>query len=61
MERTNAKKELELAGRSLIDMVFSWSLEDALDKDLYTNKVCGLILFFMNPNSYFLNGVRIIS
>ncbi|KAB1211380.1 putative helicase MAGATAMA 3 [Morella rubra] len=38
MERTDAKKE-EISGKSLIDLVFSWSLRDVLDKDLYKNQV----------------------
>jgi senataxin len=33
------KKKEELDGRSLIDKVFSWSLEDVLNKDLYKNQV----------------------
>ncbi|KAG7986340.1 hypothetical protein I3843_03G074500 [Carya illinoinensis] len=51
MERTNAKKE-ELAGRSFIDMVFSWSLSDVLNKDLYTNKVTRIPETFSSVADY---------
>ncbi|KAG6620178.1 hypothetical protein I3842_Q076300 [Carya illinoinensis] len=51
MERTNAKKE-ELAGKSLIDMVFSWSLRDVLNKDLYTNKVTKIPETFSSVADY---------
>jgi hypothetical protein len=36
--KRDGKKE-ELDGRSLIDMVFSWSLRDVLNKDLHKNQV----------------------
>ncbi|KAF5480087.1 hypothetical protein F2P56_000857 [Juglans regia] len=52
MERTNAKKELELAGRSLIEMVFSWSLRDVLNKDLYTKKVTRIPETFSSMADY---------
>ena len=37
MEKT--EEEL-VAGRSLVDLVFSWSIGDVLNKDLCRNKVC---------------------
>jgi hypothetical protein len=33
------KNKEELDGRSLIDLVFSWPLEDVLNKDLHKNQV----------------------
>ena len=39
MEKTAAKTE-EVAGRSLLDLVFSWSIRDVLNRDLYKNQVC---------------------
>lgn len=32
----------EIEGRGLIDVVFSWSTGDVMNKDLYRNKVCFL-------------------
>ncbi|KAB1211383.1 putative helicase senataxin [Morella rubra] len=32
-------EETEISGKSLIDLMFSWSLRDVLDKDLYKNQV----------------------
>jgi hypothetical protein len=43
---TNVKKE-ELARRSFINLVFSWSLGDVLNKDLYKNQV-GVFFFLSN-------------
>jgi hypothetical protein len=43
---TNVKKD-ELARRSFIDLVFSWSLGDVLNKDLYKNQV-GVFFFLSN-------------
>jgi senataxin len=40
MEKTTAKTEEEVAGRSLLDLVFSWSITDVLYRDLYKNQVC---------------------
>ncbi|KAB1211379.1 putative helicase MAGATAMA 3 [Morella rubra] len=37
MEQTDAKNE-EFSGKSLIDLVFSWSLRDVLNKDLYKSQ-----------------------
>jgi hypothetical protein len=38
MEKTAAKTE-EVAGRSLLDLVFSWSNRDVLNRNLYKNQV----------------------
>ncbi|KAL3568566.1 hypothetical protein D5086_031217 [Populus alba] len=38
MEKTAAKTE-EVAGRSLLDLVFSWSIRDVLNRDLYKNQI----------------------
>ena len=40
MEKTTAKTEEEVAGRSLLDLVFSWSIRDVLNRDIYKNQVC---------------------
>lgn len=45
IEKTNANME-ELARRSLMDLVFSWSLEDVLNKYLYKNQV--RVFFFLS-------------
>ena len=37
MEKTAVKKREVPAGRRLIDLVFSWSIEDVLNEDLYKN------------------------
>jgi senataxin len=44
-QKTNAKKK-EIDGRSLIDLVFSWSLGDVLNKDVYKNQVFCFFLSF---------------
>ena len=46
MLNTNVKKE-EVAGRSLIDKVFSWSFRNVCNKDLYKNQV-GVFYFSRN-------------
>ena len=40
MENSAVKKREVPAGRRLIDLVFSWSIEDVLNEDLYRNQVC---------------------
>ncbi|KAJ9679688.1 hypothetical protein PVL29_021573 [Vitis rotundifolia] len=51
MDRMQAKKA-ENADRSLVDLVFSWSLRDVLSKDLYRNKAENTCtLCFSNPAS----------
>ena len=39
MEKTVLKKNF-VRGRSLIDLVFSWSINDILNEDLYKKQVC---------------------
>lgn len=34
------KKQKEAIGQGLINLVFSWSIGDVMNKDLYRNKVC---------------------
>jgi hypothetical protein len=45
MEETSANREDHVRG-SFIDLVFSWSLGDVLNKDLYKNQV-GVFFFFI--------------
>ncbi|KAJ8770572.1 hypothetical protein K2173_018063 [Erythroxylum novogranatense] len=50
-------KEAELkkekpAGRSLLDLVFSWSTEEVLNKDLYKNQVKGIPETFLSTSDY---------
>ena len=42
MQNTNAKtkKERVVVGRGFIDLVFSWSIKDVRNNDLYKNQVC---------------------
>ncbi|XP_065635650.1 helicase sen1 [Quercus suber] len=51
MENTNVKKE-EVAGRSLIDKVFSWSFRDVCNKDLYKNQVQRIPETFLSMTEY---------
>jgi hypothetical protein len=44
------KNKKKLGGRSLIDLVFSWSLRDVLNKDLYKNQVG--VFFFLSKLAY---------
>nr|POE61407.1 hypothetical protein CFP56_44034 [Quercus suber] len=37
VEKTEVKKE-EIPGRSLVDLVFSWSLKDVLNEDLHKHQ-----------------------
>jgi hypothetical protein len=39
MENTEVKEE-EIPGRKLIDLVFTWSVKDVLNENLYKNQVC---------------------
>ncbi|XP_011048869.1 PREDICTED: LOW QUALITY PROTEIN: uncharacterized protein LOC105142776, partial [Populus euphratica] len=53
MEKTVEKTEEELvAGRSLVDLVFSWSIGDVLNKDLYRNQVMKIPETFMSIKHY---------
>ncbi|KAE8021889.1 hypothetical protein FH972_007739 [Carpinus fangiana] len=51
MENTNAKEE-ELAHRSLIGLVLSWSLGDVLNKDLFKNQVKKIPETFSSVTDY---------
>ena len=39
MENTEVKEE-EIPDRKLIDLVFTWSVKDVLNENLYENQVC---------------------
>ncbi|CAK7338818.1 unnamed protein product [Dovyalis caffra] len=52
MEKTEAKTGEEVAGRSLVDFVFSWSIRDLLDRDLYRNQVEKIPETFMSRTHY---------
>ncbi|BBG93690.1 hypothetical protein Prudu_001777 [Prunus dulcis] len=46
------KKPFEIAGRSLIDLVFSWSLRNVLDRDLHKHQVTKIPETFSTVASY---------
>nr|POF18324.1 hypothetical protein CFP56_47569 [Quercus suber] len=52
MEKTAEKKREFPAGRGLIDLVFSWSIEDVLNEDLYQNQVRLIPQKFSSTNEY---------
>lgn len=39
MQMNEEKKEKAVVGRGLINFVFSWSIKDVLNKDIYKHKV----------------------
>ena len=43
------KEEIVIPGRSLVDLVLSWSIRDVLNQDLYRNQVymLAIVLMFM--------------
>ena len=45
MQTSTQKEERVVLGRSLIDLVFSWSIKDVLNKDIYKNKVLKSLLY----------------
>ncbi|XP_052304624.1 uncharacterized protein LOC18106539 isoform X1 [Populus trichocarpa] len=51
MEKTAAKTE-EVAGRSLLDLVFSWSIRDVLNRNLYKNQVKRIPETFTSMSHY---------
>ncbi|PON87681.1 P-loop containing nucleoside triphosphate hydrolase [Trema orientale] len=54
MQNTNkAKKERVVVGRSLIDLVFSWSIRDVLNNDLYKQQVKKIPNTFSSTTEYF--------
>jgi senataxin len=38
--RTDHVKREKVKGRGLLDSVFSWSIQDVLNEDLYKDQVC---------------------
>ncbi|KAK4551022.1 hypothetical protein RGQ29_032600 [Quercus rubra] len=52
MENSAVKKREVPAGRRLIDLVFSWSIEDVLNEDLYKNQVRQIPHTFSSTNEY---------
>ncbi|XP_011014219.1 PREDICTED: LOW QUALITY PROTEIN: helicase SEN1-like [Populus euphratica] len=46
-KRTDHVKWEKVKGRGLLDLVFSWSIQDVLNEDLYKDQVCG-----EDPNSF---------
>ncbi|KAM3702041.1 hypothetical protein ACJW30_05G222400 [Castanea mollissima] len=52
MEKTAEKKREFPAGRGLIDLVFSWSIEDVLNEDLYQNQVRLIPQTFSSTKEY---------
>ncbi|BFG36481.1 hypothetical protein CerSpe_227550 [Prunus speciosa] len=51
-QETSVKMEGVVAGRSLIDLVFSWSMEDVLNRNLYKNQVTKIPETFSTVTSY---------
>ncbi|CAL2229728.1 unnamed protein product [Prunus armeniaca] len=51
-EDNEVKKPFEIAGRSLIDLVFSWSLRNVLFRDLYKHQVTKIPETFSTVASY---------
>ncbi|CAA2988419.1 Hypothetical predicted protein [Olea europaea subsp. europaea] len=47
------KKQKEAIGQGLINLVFSWSIGDVMNKDLYKNKVDRIPETFLSANQYF--------
>nr|XP_048333039.1 uncharacterized protein LOC107434514 isoform X2 [Ziziphus jujuba var. spinosa] len=52
METTEVKKERVVAGRGLIDFVFSWSLEDVLNSNFYKGKMREIPMTFSSVKEY---------
>ncbi|KAL5554237.1 hypothetical protein UlMin_041638 [Ulmus minor] len=52
MQTTNVKKERVVLGRSLLDLVFSWSLKDVLNKDIYRKQVKQIPSTFYSTTEY---------
>lgn len=60
MEKTAAKTE-EVAGRSLLDLVFSWSIRDVLNRDLYKNQVKRIPERFTSKSHYMKSFIPALS
>ncbi|XP_024162204.1 uncharacterized protein LOC112169414 [Rosa chinensis] len=52
MDKESRKPKKEVGGRSLIDLVFSWSIRDVLNKDHYKNQVTTIPETFSTVTSY---------
>ncbi|KAH7521374.1 hypothetical protein FEM48_Zijuj07G0026400 [Ziziphus jujuba var. spinosa] len=52
METTEVKKERVVAGRGLIDFVFSWSLKDVLNSNFYKGKMMKIPMTFSSVREY---------
>lgn len=56
--KENKKKERNVKGRDLVDVVFSWSLPDVLNPNLYKEKVLfsseSFNLYFETSDTYLL-------
>lgn len=46
MAMITAKKKPENKGQELVDVVFSWSLGDVLNRNLYKEKVCKRLIIY---------------
>ncbi|KAJ6369507.1 hypothetical protein OIU76_027855 [Salix suchowensis] len=51
-EKIVEKTEEEVAGRGLLDLVFSWSIRDVRNRDLYKNQVKEIPETFMSMSHY---------
>ncbi|KAJ7960010.1 p-loop nucleoside triphosphate hydrolase superfamily protein [Quillaja saponaria] len=52
MEKVYNKKRKELRSKGLVDIVFSWSIEDVLNKDLYKDQVKKIPETFLSTEQY---------
>ncbi|KAL5554235.1 hypothetical protein UlMin_041636 [Ulmus minor] len=52
MQTTNVKQERVVLGRSLLDLVFSWSLKDVLNKDIFRKQVKQIPSTFYSTTGY---------
>ncbi|KAL5554238.1 hypothetical protein UlMin_041639 [Ulmus minor] len=52
MQTTNVKQERVVLRRSLLDLVFSWTLKDVLNKDIYRNQVKQIPSTFNSTTEY---------
>ena len=52
--KSKAEEALVIPGRSLVDLVFSWSIGHVLNKDLYKNQVCMHAMFMCMMRFRFL-------
>jgi len=43
MEKSAAAKKMEAGANSLLDTVFSWSVRDVLNRNLYKEKVSSIL------------------